>query len=140
MPEVRHSLDARRSGTLAGRTRNIPWLVAPGGKQRLPYGSPSGNLGGHKRNNHGNEVVACWQCPWAVGQPSPGSIVNVLAGTAAELAVDFHDLPKMGWLGSVLDSGAKGPGFKSQSRRCRVTVFGKLFTRIVPLFTKQQNW
>ena len=35
------------------------------------------------------------------------------------------------WLGSrvvsVLDSGAEGPGFKSQSRRCRVTVLGKLF-------------
>ena len=29
---------------------------------------------------------------------------------------------------------------KSQSRRCRVTVLGKLFTPIVPLFTKQQNW
>ena len=28
-------------------------------------------------------------------------------------------------LGSVLDSGAEGPGFKSQSRRCRVTVLGK---------------
>jgi len=41
---------------------------------------------------------------------------------------------------SVLDSGAEGPGFKSQSRRCRVTVFGKLFTPIVPLFTNQQNW
>jgi len=26
------------------------------------------------------------------------------------------------------------------SRRCRVTVLGKLFTPIVPLFTKQQNW
>ena len=49
-----------------------------------------------------------------------------------------------GWLGSrvvsVLDSGAEGPGFKSQSRRCRVTVLGKLFTPIVPLFTTQQNW
>jgi len=41
---------------------------------------------------------------------------------------------------SVLDSGAGGPGFKSQSRRCRVAVLGKLFTPIVPLFTKQQNW
>jgi len=40
---------------------------------------------------------------------------------------------------SVLDSGAEGPGFKSQSRCCRVTVLGKLFTPIVPLFTKQQN-
>ena len=49
-----------------------------------------------------------------------------------------------GWLGSrvvrVLDSGTEGPGFKSQSRRCRLTVLGKLFTPIVPLFTKQQNW
>ena len=45
-----------------------------------------------------------------------------------------------GWLGSrvvsVLDSGAEQPGFKSQSRRCWVTVLGKLFTLIVPLFTK----
>ena len=49
-----------------------------------------------------------------------------------------------GWLGSrvvsVLDSGPEGPRFKSQSRRCRVTVLGKLFAPIVPLFTKQQNW
>jgi len=36
---------------------------------------------------------------------------------------------------SVLDAGAEGPGFQSQSRRCRVTVLGKLFTPIV--FTKQ---
>ena len=41
---------------------------------------------------------------------------------------------------SALDSGAEGPGFKLQSRRCRVTVLGKLFTPIVPLFTKQRNW
>ena len=51
---------------------------------------------------------------------------------------------ELGWLGSrvvsVLDSGAEKPRFKSQSRRCRVTVLGILFTPIVPLFTKQQNW
>ena len=41
---------------------------------------------------------------------------------------------------SVLDSGAVWPGFKSQPRRCRVTVLGKLFTPIVLLFTKQRNW
>ena len=46
-----------------------------------------------------------------------------------------------GWLGSnrvvsVLDSGTVGPGFKSPPQRCRVTV--KLFTPIVPLFTKQR--
>jgi len=41
---------------------------------------------------------------------------------------------------SVLDSGVEGPGFKSQPGRCRVTVLGKLFTPIVPLFTNQRNW
>jgi len=55
------------------------------------------------------------------------------------LIVTHHE-----WLGSrvviVLDSGAEGPGFKSQPRRCRVTVLGKLFTPIVPLFTQQRNW
>jgi len=44
------------------------------------------------------------------------------------------------WLGSrvvsVLDSGAERPGFKSQSQRCLVTVLGKLFTPIFPLFAK----
>jgi len=49
--------------------------------------------------------------------------------------------PVAEWLvASVLDSGAEGPGFKSHSRRCRITVLGKLFTPTVPLFTKQQNW
>jgi len=51
--------------------------------------------------------------------------------------------PERGWLGSrvvsVLDSGAEVPGFKSQSRHCRVAVLGKLFTPIVPPFTKQRN-
>ena len=50
----------------------------------------------------------------------------------------------LGWLASrvliVLDSGAVGPGFKSQPRHCRVTVLGRLFTPILPLFTKQRNW
>ena len=38
---------------------------------------------------------------------------------------------------SVLDSSAEGPGFKSQPQCCRVTVLGKLFAPIVPLFNKQ---
>ena len=63
--------------------------------------------------------------------------------TAVNVEMDFKWCPSE-WLGSrvvsVLDSGAVGPGFKSQPRRCRVTVLGKLFTPIVPLFTKQRNW
>ena len=53
-------------------------------------------------------------------------------------------ITRRGWLDrrvvSVLDSGAEGPGFKWQPRRCRVTVLRKLFAPIVPLFTKQRNW
>jgi len=49
-----------------------------------------------------------------------------------------------GWLSSqvvsMLNSGAEGSGFKLQSQRSQVTVLGKLFTPIVPLFTKQRNW
>ena len=59
------------------------------------------------------------------------------------IATDIARSCGLGWLGSrvvsVLDSGAEGPGFKSRSRRCRVTVLGKLFTPVVPLFTKQRN-
>ena len=40
----------------------------------------------------------------------------------------------------VLTQAQYRAGFKSQSRCCLVTVLGKLFTPIVPLFTKQQNW
>ena len=47
-----------------------------------------------------------------------------------------------GWLGSrvvsVLDSGAERPGFKPQPRRCRVTVLGKLFTPVVPVFNSSE--
>ena len=48
------------------------------------------------------------------------------------LAMHLHNIGHKEWLGSrvvsVLDSSAEGPGFKLQSRRCRVTVLGKLFT------------
>jgi len=62
--------------------------------------------------------------------------LDVLRETALQL-------PVIQWSSrvvSVLDSGAEGPGFKSQPRRCRVTTLGKLFTPIVPLFTKQRSW
>jgi len=63
-----------------------------------------------------------------------------------DLSFDDHllglDMTRLGSrVVSVLDSDAVGPGLKSsQPRRCRVTVLGKLFTPIMPLFTKQQNW
>jgi len=64
--------------------------------------------------------------------------------TMTEVNVFLYLAVFLEWLGSrvvsVLDSGAEGPRFKSHSRRCRLTVLGKKFTPIVPLFTKQQNW
>ena len=55
------------------------------------------------------------------------SVRTRISGTARLIFATFS-----GWLGSrvvsVLDSGTVGSGFKSQSRRCRVTVLGKLFT------------
>ena len=72
----------------------------------------------------------------------PSYLFLSLSSTAASVFCRSH--APQGWLGSrvvsVLDSGAEGPGFKSQLRRCRVTVLGKLFTPIVPLLTEQQNW
>jgi len=60
------------------------------------------------------------------GSARPRHTCCTLANSA-----DYID---QGWLGSrvvsALDSGAAGPGFKSQPRRCRVTVLGKLFTPI----------
>jgi len=37
---------------------------------------------------------------------------------------------------SVPDSGLEENGFESQSRRCRVTILGKLFTPSVPRSTQ----
>ena len=64
--------------------------------------------------------------------------------TAQPTGIVSITLYRRRWLGSrvvsVLDSGAERSGFKSQSRCRRVTILGKLFTLIVPLFTKQRNW
>ena len=60
--------------------------------------------------------------------------------TQEEIAFHFR-LKRLGSrVVTVLDLKRVGPGFKSQPRRCRVTVLGKLFSSIVPLFTKQRNW
>ena len=79
--------------------------------------------------------------------PAPSwNTLQAYSGDAGHAAEEFpphfrHSRLRLGSrVDSVLDSGAGGPGFKSQSRRYRVTVLGKLLTPIVPLFTKQQNW
>jgi len=69
-------------------------------------------------------------------------------GPSTRLCVYVDFTPgRLWWLGSrvvsVLDSGAEGPG--SNCSRYAVgyiglTVLGKLFIPIVPLFTKQQKW
>jgi len=48
---------------------------------------------------------------------------------------------QLGWLGSrLVRSGAEVSSSNRSRGSCRVTVFGKLFTPIVPLSTKQRNW
>jgi len=90
-----------------------------------------------RRRNGGAGVTGAL----APASDSPGVL---WASQGRSLMNTVSQLYHLGWLGSrvvsVLDSGAEGPGFKSQPRRGRVTVLGKLFTPIVPLFTKQQNW
>jgi len=60
------------------------------------------------------------------------NVIGVSADRPIRRLADSNTL--VGWLGSrvvrVLDSGAEGPaGFKSQPRRCLVTVLGKLIQR-----------
>jgi len=58
---------------------------------------------------------------------------NLRRLTSADTSITL--CTQTGWLGSrvvsVLDSGAEGPGFKSQPRCCLVKVLSKLFTPIV---------
>ena len=103
-------------------------------------------------------ICIYWQitlllCPlFGIQQPSNSTFLlskyAVTSITDAKIVIyikiySFH-WPTVWWLGnrvvSMLDSGAEGPGFKSQPWRCSVTVLGKLFTPIIPLFTKQWNW
>jgi len=66
-----------------------------------------------------------------------GSIADVVGQLKSGTCLRHPPSPLASRAVSVLDSGAEGPGFKSQPRRCRVTVVGRLFIPIVPLFTKQ---
>ena len=127
----------------------------------------SGRLNTHRHTGHDKTVasVSClaWRCELTSGVASLEQSVERLPpprhiqfGTVSLPAssrcvricqagsADKYQIYVVGWLGirviSVLDSGAEGRGFKSQPRRCRITVLGKLFTPIVPLFTKPRNW
>ena len=82
-----------------------------------------------------------WSCFWHGGLFREGKIVS----TCPILCMKINEIqiPTQGSLGSrvvsVPHSDAEGPGFKSQSQRCRATVLGKLLTPIAPLFMKQRN-
>ena len=104
------------------------------------------------------EVTAAWQKVMAslwrdslhvtcgLTACTPGSAPGLTLGNeyGKTLLLPYYRHADPWWLGSrvvsVLDLGAEGPGFKSQPRRCSVTVLGKLFTPIVHVFTKQRNW
>jgi len=83
----------------------------------------------------------CWR---STGQTGGQTDTRPLHRPCRTCTTYYEPTVAYGWLGSrvvsVPDSGAEWLGFKSQPRRCRVTVLGKLFTPIVPLFNKQQKW
>jgi len=90
----------------------------------------------HQQGQHRGPGAKSAICDWLVCRVVSHDKMTECT-TTHTLGVLIHgDYINFGWLGSrvvsVLDSGAEGPGFKSQSRRCRVTVLGKLFTPIVP--------
>ena len=93
------------------------------------------------------------QSRWRPSQPKlrgrhphePRRLRRVTKRVNKYVTVDFYSaVTRTTYLGSrvvsVLDLGAVWAGLKSQPQRCRVTVLGKLFTPIVPLFTEQRNW
>ena len=71
----------------------------------------------------------------------PSRSMNCSTCTVQQTTVLLRPLQR--WLGSrvvsVLDSGAVGPGFKLQPRRCQVTVLNKLFTPIAPLLPSSET-
>jgi len=97
----------------------------------------------------------CCLFPQCLGYPNEKA-VHIALGTVRDWLEDLKKSDKVNWTddmticthmgGSVAEwlaywtQAQKGPWFKSQSRCCPVTVLGKLFTPIVPVFTKQQNW
>jgi len=74
--------------------------------------------------------------PWAHASPYHKRHLDRFSrfGTARGCGLEAE------WL-ACWTQAQKGPGSnRSHDAACRVTVLGKLFTPIVPLFTKQQNW
>jgi len=98
-----------------------------------------GKAGGRERKEEKWERkggILC-SCDFPLGKTLDNMTAYTHRWVRVKPAHYFCDYILDGWFGSrvvsVLDSGAEGPGFKSQSRRCRVTALGKLFTSIVPL-------
>ena len=91
-------------------------------------------LGGGLRSPHGNGKF--WKASRSLQRISGMQSISqhYLVGGSSDAAFCCQYCSRVV---SVLDSSAVGPGFKSQPRCCRVTVLGKLFTIIVPLFTKK---
>ena len=97
-----------------------------------------------KKRRNQYDAAGALACGQQRNETSLAATVWTCLQTVHFVKIWHHPKPARGTLGSrvvsALDSGAQGPGLKSQPRRCRVTVLGKLFTPIVPLFTKHQNW
>ena len=91
----------------------------PGMTPRIP--SAGGATPSRTHPQHGYTPCAVAQAPPLLGSRSRKPFPQIKI---------YHYTP-VAEVVSVLNSGAKGPGFKSQPRRSPVTVLGKVFTPIV---------
>ena len=84
--------------------------------------------------NKQKSKIMCSKCPSVVQTQAHRRLCHSLIAPRKTVFCSMHtvlqpvttDFTDRSRVVSVLDSGAVGPGFKSQSRRCRVTVSGKL--------------
>jgi len=122
----------------------IQWVSrdSHGNGNKISHGMGIGMGMGIKCMGMGGKTRELSPVTWNKGSNAGGENGNKvieMGGNWYEKSVPAHLYSVAEWLACWI-SGAEGPGFKSQPRRCRETVLGKLFTPIVPLFTKQQNW
>ena len=134
------SVIRHRLAQMAGREqmRNLAAVSSPPAAHQSFSGRRCRVRGGQAAHDE------CVVCDDAGGVDGNGVQLTVGERHDEVLCIATCDMSMSGWLGSrvvsVLDPGAEGPRFKSHSRCCWITVLGKLFIPIVPLFTKQQNW
>ena len=117
-------VESRLRQIALGCVRRLSAIVARLPAACLPCQSPQAALVTHTLSNTGTSWVVHISLLVMRRLRHSHAIATATSSANRYLHVHLH----LGWLGSrvvsVLDSGAEGPGFKSQPRRCRVTFLG----------------